>query len=205
VRHDRSQTLARLAHAQYLLFVFAARLEAQKMADTLLEILPQMMARSRVQLAVIGQGARELRDGFSEWTARMPGRISARIGYREDWAHQLPAGGDMLVHGARFERCGLTPMYAMRYGTVPIVRSVGGLKDSVTAVTDESLETGKASGFHFAPPTAAGLLEAVDRALSLFRHGRHWPRVQQAVMRKDFSWQRPARQYRQLYSELAAA
>ncbi len=138
------------------LFVFAARLEAQKMADTLLEILPQMMARPRVQLAVVGQGARALQDGFSEWTARMPGRISARIGYREDWAHQLLAGGDMLVHGARFEPCGLTPMYAMRYGAVPIVRAVGGLKDSVTAVTDESLETGKASGFHLLrrPPPA---------------------------------------------------
>ena len=111
----------------------------------------------------------------------------------------------MLVHGARFEPCGLTPMYAMRYGAVPIVRAVGGLRDSVTPVTEETLDTGQASGFHFAPPTGAGLLEAVDHALALFRQRPHWRRIQQAGMRKDFSWQRPAQQYRQLYSELAAA
>ena len=187
------------------LFVFAARLEPQKMADTLLEIMPQLLGRPGVQLALVGQGSRPLQDGFREWAERVPGRVAARIGYREDWAHQLLAGGDMLVHGARFEPCGLTPMYAMRYGAVPIVRAVGGLRDSVTPVNDESLDTGEASGFHFAPPTGAGLMEAVDHALSLFRQRPHWRRIQQAGMRKDFSWQFPAQQYRRLYSELAAA
>ncbi len=177
----------------------------QKMADTLLEIMPQLLGRPGVQLALVGQGSRPIQDGFRDWTERMPGRVAARIGYREEWAHQLMAAGDMLVHGARFEPCGLTPMYAMRYGAVPIVRAVGGLRDSVTPVNDATLEDGTASGFHFAPPTGTGLMDAVDTALTLFRQRPQWRRVQQAGMRKDFSWQRPAQQYRRLYSDLAAA
>ncbi len=187
------------------LLVYAARLEAQKMADTLLEILPDLMARPRLQIAMIGQGARDLQDGFAAASARMPSRIAARIAYREDWAHQLLAAGDILLHGARFEPCGLTPMYAMRYGTVPIVRAVGGLKDSVTAVDEASLAAGSASGFQFEAPTAAGLLDAIDRALSLFSQQDSWRQLQQVGMRKDFSWRRPAAQYRHLYDELATA
>jgi starch synthase len=187
------------------LLVFAARLEAQKMADTLLEILPDLMARPRLQLALLGQGAQDLQAGFAAASARLPGRIAARIGYREDWAHQLLAGGDILLHGARFEPCGLTPMYAMRYGTVPIVRAVGGLKDSVTAVDEASLAAGLASGFQFEAATPAAMLDAIDHALSLFSQRESWLGIQQVGMRKDFSWHRPAAQYRQLYEELAAA
>jgi starch synthase len=187
------------------LLVFAARLEAQKMADTLLEILPDLLARPRVQIAVIGRGAPDLQDGFAATAARSPGRIAARIGYREEWAHLLLAGGDILLHGARFEPCGLTPMYAMRYGAVPIVRSVGGLKDTVTAVDDASLAAGSASGFHFEAPTAAALLDAVDHALSLFSQKQRWRKIQQVGMRKDFSWRLASARYRQLYDELAAA
>jgi len=186
------------------LLVFAARLEAQKMADILLEILPELMARPRLQIAMIGQGAHDLQVGFAAASAQTPGRIAARIAYREDWAHQLLAAGDILLHGARFEPCGLTPMYAMRYGAVPIVRAVGGLKDSVTAVDEASLATGRASGFQFQAATAAGLLDAIDHALSLFSQRENWRKIQQAGMRKDFSWHRPTAQYRQLYDELAA-
>lgn len=186
------------------LFVFVARLEAQKMADTLLDILPDLMERENVQIAIAGQGAHELQAGFANWSARAPKRIAARIGYREEWAHLLLAGGDILLHGARFEPCGLTPMYAMRYGAVPIVRAVGGLRDSVVGVDDGSLAAGNASGFKFEAPTAAGLLDAVDAALALFRQKDRWRQLQQTGMRKDFSWRGPAKQYRDLYRELAA-
>jgi starch synthase len=187
------------------LLVFAARLETQKMADTVLDILSDLMARPLVQVALIGQGARELEDGFALQAERNPGRIAARIGYREDWAHLLLAAGDILLHGARFEPCGLTPMYAMRYGTVPVVRAVGGLKDSVTAVDDASLASGHASGFQFEAPDATALLEAIDHALSLFGQPRSWRKIQQAGMHRDFSWRRSATQYRRLYEEAAAA
>jgi starch synthase len=184
------------------LFVFAARLESQKMADTLLDLMPDLMERPRVQVAILGKGAIPLQDGFAAWPARAPGRVGVRIGYQEDWAHQLLAGGDMLIHGARFEPCGLTPIYAMRYGTVPIVRAVGGLRDSVTAVGAAPI-AGKASGFQFDEANAVSMLDAIDTALEFYARPEAWRQLQRNGMTRDFSWREPARRYRKLYEELA--
>jgi starch synthase len=96
-------------------------------------------------------------------------------------------------------------MYAMRYGTVPIVRAVGGLKDSVIAVDDTSLAAGDACGFQFAAAHATALLDTIEHALSLFSEPLIWRKIQQAAMRRDFSWHRSATQYRRLYDEVAAA
>jgi starch synthase len=178
------------------LFVFASRLEGQKMADTLLDLMPDLMERQRVQVAILGKGAVPLQDGFAAWPDRAPGRVAVRIGYQEDWAHRLLAGGDMLIHGARFEPCGLTPIYAMRYGTVPIVRAVGGLRDSVTAV-------GKASGFLFDEANAASMLDAIDTALEFYVRPDSWRQLQRNGMTRDVSWRGPAARYRKLYEELA--
>jgi starch synthase len=185
------------------LFVFAARLESQKMADTLLDLMPDLMERQRVQIAILGKGAVPLQDGFAAWPARAPGRVAVRIGYQEDWAHRLLAGGDMLIHGARFEPCGLTPIYAMRYGTVPIVRAVGGLRDSVTAVGATPIADGKASGFQFDEANAASMLDAIDTALEFYTHPDSWRQLQRNGMTRDFSWRAPAARYRKLYEELA--
>ncbi|HEV2675605.1 MAG TPA: glycogen synthase GlgA [Aliidongia sp.] len=185
------------------LLVFAARLESQKMADTLLELMPELMERSSVQVAILGKGAAHLQDGFAAWPARAPGRAAVRIGYQEDWAHQLLAGGDILVHGARFEPCGLTPIYAMRYGTVPIVRAVGGLRDSVTAVGAVPIAGGKASGFQFDQADAVSMLDAIDTALEFYGRPDSWRQLQRNGMTRDFSWRGPAAQYRRLYEDLA--
>ena len=185
------------------LFVFASRLEGQKMADTLLDLMPDLMERQRVQVAVLGKGAVPLQDGFAAWPARAPGRVAVRIGYREDWAHRLLAGGDMLIHGARFEPCGLTPIYAMRYGTVPIVRAVGGLRDSVTAVGAMPIADGKASGFLFDEANAASMLDAIDTALEFYGRPAPWRQLQRNGMTRDVSWRGPAARYRKLYEELA--
>lgn len=185
------------------LFVFAARLESQKMADTLLELMPDLMERPQAQVAILGKGAVPLQDGFAAWPARAPGRVAVRIGYREDWAHRLMAGGDMLIHGARFEPCGLTPIYAMRYGTVPIVRAVGGLRDSVTAVGATPIAGGKASGFQFDEANAVSMLDAIDTALEFYARPDAWRQLQRNGMTRDFSWRGPAAHYRRLYEELA--
>lgn len=185
------------------LLVFAARLESQKMADTLLELMPDLIERPRVQVAMLGKGAIQLQDGFAAWPTRAPGRVAVRIGYEEDWAHQLLAGGDILVHGARFEPCGLTPIYAMRYGTVPIVRAVGGLKDSVTAVGAMPIIGGKASGFQFDEANAVSMLDAIDTALEFYARPESWRQLQRNGMTRDFSWRGPAMHYRRLYEELA--
>jgi len=185
------------------LFVFAARLESQKMADTLLDLMPDLMERPRVQVAILGKGAIPLQDGFAAWPARAPGRVAVRIGYQEDWAHRLLAGGDMLIHGARFEPCGLTPIYAMRYGTVPIVRAVGGLRDSVTPVGATPISGGKASGFQFDEANAVSMLDAIDTALEFYARPDAWRQLQRNGMTRDFSWRGPAARYRKLYEELA--
>jgi starch synthase len=184
------------------LLVYAARLETQKMADVLLDVMHDLMERDRVQVAILGKGAPQLQAGFAAWPERAPGRIAVRIGYSEDWAHELLSGGDMLLHGARFEPCGLTPLYAMRYGTVPIVRAVGGLRDSVTHVDETTMGDGSATGFQFDAASAVGMLDAVDRALALYAKPEQWRRLQQTGMRSDFSWRRSAARYRQLYEQL---
>jgi starch synthase len=160
-------------------------------------MMPDLLERGGVQVAILGRGATQLQDGFAAWPARAPGRVAVRIGYQEDWAHQLLAGGDMLIHGARFEPCGLTPIYAMRYGTVPIVRAVGGLKDSVRAGGTQ------ASGFLFDEANAVSMLDAIDTALDFYTRPVSWRQLQRNGMVRDFSWRGPARQYRRLYEELA--
>ena len=185
------------------LFVFAARLESQKMADTLLDLLPDLMERPHIQIAILGKGAIPLQDGFTAWPARAPGRVAVRIGYQEDWAHRLLAGGDMLIHGARFEPCGLTPIYAMRYGTIPIVRAVGGLRDSVTAVSAAPIADSTASGFQFDEANAVSMLDAIDTALEFYARPDVWRQLQRNGMIRDFSWHGPAARYRQIYEELA--
>jgi starch synthase len=184
------------------LFVYAARLETQKMADVLLDVMHDLMERDRVQVAILGKGASALEAGFAAWPGRAPGRIAVRIGYSEHWAHQLLSGGDMLLHGARFEPCGLTPLYAMRYGTVPIVRAVGGLRDSVTNADDATLNAGSATGFQFNAANAVDMLNAIDRSLKLYAQPEHWRRLQQTGMRRDFSWRRSAARYRRLYDDM---
>ncbi|HVJ54273.1 MAG TPA: glycogen synthase GlgA [Aliidongia sp.] len=184
------------------LFVFAARLEDQKMADTLLAVMPDLLERPGTQIAILGRGNRSIEEGFAGWPARAPGRVAARIGYAEEWARQLFAGGDMLIHGSRFEPCGLTPLYALRYGAVPIVRSVGGLKDTVVGVRESTLADGMATGFSFADATGVAMLDAIDAALALFRQPDHWSRLMQSGMRRDFSWRRSVGLYRRLYDEL---
>ncbi|HTH99039.1 MAG TPA: glycogen synthase GlgA [Stellaceae bacterium] len=184
------------------LFVYAARIETQKMADVLLDVMHDLMERERLQVAILGKGARSLELGFAGWPGRAPGRVAVRIGYNEVWAHQLLAGGDILLHGARFEPCGLTPLYAMHYGAVPIVRAVGGLRDSVTDADETALADGSATGFQFAAANAVGLLDAVDRALKLYARPDLWHRLQRAGMCRDFSWRGSAARYRRIYDEL---
>jgi starch synthase len=184
------------------LFVYAARLEDQKMADTLLDVLPDLLERRGAQIAILGRGNRMLEQGFAAWPARAPGRIAVRIGYAEEWARQLFAGGDMLIHGSRFEPCGLTPLYALRYGAVPIVRSVGGLRDTIVGVGEHTLSDGTATGFRFAEASGVAMLDAIDSALALFAERDLWDRVRRNGMRRDFSWRKSATRYRRLYDEL---
>src|SRR5580704_5701011 len=118
------------------------------MADILLDALPELLERD-VQLALLGQGDPVLEALLRDMTLRYPGRMSVRIGYEEALAHRFYAGGDVLLHPSRFEPCGLTPLYALRYGTLPVVRHVGGLLDTIFDADEQSIRGEAANGFGF--------------------------------------------------------
>lgn len=177
------------------------RMVTQKGIDLVIEALPQLLERP-VQLAMIGAGERQFEDALRTAAARHAGRLSVHIGYDERRAHLIEAGADMFLMPSRFEPCGLNQMYSMRYGTIPIVRSIGGLADTVLDAAGASRASGTATGVCFKPASAAALLDAVDRALALFAEPASWQALQQAGMRQDFSWRHRAGEYRDLYEEL---
>jgi starch synthase len=151
---------------------------------------------------VVGDGDRLLERHFGLAARQHPGRIAVRIGYEEPLAHRVLAGGDILLHPARFEPCGLTQLYA-RYGTLPVVRNTGGLCDTVVDATDRSVRQGTATGFAFESVNSADMLHCIERALALYSQPFTWRKVQRQAMAQDFGWSESARRYLALYHDLA--
>ena len=181
------------------LVCFLSRLTHQKMADVVLATMPAF-ARAGVQFAVHGSGDRDFEHAFADAAARTPGAV-VRIGYQEALAHRLNAGADISLTASRFEPCGLTTMYAMRYGTLPLTRPVGGLADTVVDASG-TLDGDGATGFTFSEPDEAGLLSGLERAAERFRHRASWRRMQHAAMTRDFGWDLSAQRYIELYESL---
>lgn len=187
-----------------MLAISASRITTQKMADVLLESLPGALAEHpRLQVALIGQGDRQLEQGFIALGAQYPGRLAVRIGYEEALAHRMHAGADLLLHGSRFEPCGLAQLYAMRYGTLPLVRRVGGLADSVVDADD--LRAPWRTGFIFEGVSTQDFSQALRRGIEAYEQRREdWFVLQRNAMVADFGWRRSATQYLQLYRRLSA-
>jgi starch synthase len=173
------------------------------MPDVVLEALPDLLTQD-IQFALVADGDAGYESAFCALAARYPGRVSACIGYEEPRAHRMLAGADILLHPARFEPCGLGPIYAMRYGTLPIVRRTGGSADSVVDAIEQTIHCETATGFAFEQPTADDLMACTRRALALFRQPIVWRKIQLSAMRQDFGWERPARAYVELYRALVA-
>ena len=182
------------------LICFVNRLTHQKMAEAVLELLPAMAGRG-IQFVLHGQGDADLESAFAAQTGQSP-QVVVRVGYQEDLAHRLTAGADISLIPSRFEPCGLTALYAMRYGALPVSRPVGGLADSVVDAGDAADPSGDATGFSFAGDGASGLLAGLDRARARFASRDTWQRMQRTAMRRDFSWRTAARHYLALYDEL---
>ncbi len=182
------------------LICFVNRLTHQKMAETVLELLPAMAARG-IQFVLHGQGDPDLENAFAAQTGQSP-QVVVRVGYQEDLAHRLTAGADISLIPSRFEPCGLTALYAMRYGALPVSRQVGGLADSVVDAGDAAEPGCDATGFNFAGDGAPGLLAGLDRARARFASTNTWQQIQRTAMRRDFSWHTAARRYLALYDEL---
>ena len=176
-----------------------SRLTNQKGLDLVSSIIPQVLD-GNTQVVVLGTGDREYEDTFRYYESAHRGTFCACIQYDEARAHRIYAGADALLVPSRFEPCGLTQLNAMHYGTLPIVRETGGLKDTVEPHNDF---TGDGNGFTFDRYDAGLLLDAINRAKTLYFTNRyHWDEVVQRDMAKDVSWENSARQYKNLYLEL---
>ncbi len=184
-----------------------SRMSHQKMADVALQALPAILDRhQRMQLVVLGCGERSYEEGFADLAQRYPGRVGVHIGYDERRAHALHAGSDMLLHPSRFEPFGLTPLYAMRYGTIPIASRVGGLTDTIAdaGMAGKDQVAAGASGVLFDGETAHDMEAAVQRALDLYGNRAEWQAMQRNAMQTDFDWQTSAAAYIDAYKEIAA-
>jgi starch synthase len=175
------------------------RLVWQKGIDLLAAALPALLENTRARFALLGSGDAELERTLAELAARHSGRIAFRAGYDEALAHRILAGADFIAVPSRYEPCGLTQLYAMRYGTVPIVRATGGLADSVHPF-DAARGTGDGSVFEHAD--SEGLIWGVTTALGWYDDPSLWPRVIDNAMRADFSWAHQAPEYEALYERL---
>ncbi len=183
------------------LMIVVSRLSDQKGMDLLLNILPALLSQG-AQLALLGTGEKWLEDALRTLSQKRPDQVAARIGFSEQMAHRLVAGGDMLMMPSRFEPCGLTQIYAMRYGTLPVVHRTGGLADTVTDATYDSLLNGSATGFVFDQATAPAFQWCAERAIALYRHPEQWRRIQARAVQMDFTWDKAATQYLALYNEI---
>ena len=176
-----------------------SRLTNQKGLDLVNAIVPQILD-GNTQMVVLGTGDKQYEDAFRYYENTHKGTFSACIQYDESRAHRIYAGADALLVPSRFEPCGLTQLNAMHYGTIPIVRETGGLKDTVQPYNEFS---GDGNGFTFDRYDAGLLLDAINRAKTQSSAAcYHWDEVVQRDMDKDVSWGKSARQYKDLYLEL---
>jgi starch synthase len=171
------------------------RLAWQKGIDLLLGAVPRLLARGG-QIAVLGSGDPALEAALARVAEQHPGRVVYRWGYDDPLAHRIVAGSDMFLMPSRYEPCGLTQLYAMRYGTAPIVRRTGGLADTVVDVDELP---GQGTGVLFDPPTSLALGDAIERAITTWTDKLRWRALQRRGMRQDFGWERGAGAYRAIY------
>ena len=185
------------------LCVVVSRLSDQKGLDLLLEALPALVDRGG-QLALLGSGDKVLESRFRAAAAAHP-FVSVKFGYDEGLSHRMIAGADAILVPSRFEPCGLTQLYGLRYGTVPIVAYTGGLIDTVIAATPMALRMNVATGLSFHPTTSDALARALLQAVQLFADPPTWEKLQKNGMRQPVGWEASAIEYARLYHEATAA
>ncbi|MBV9522466.1 MAG: glycogen synthase GlgA, partial [Alphaproteobacteria bacterium] len=186
------------------LMIFVNRLTHQKMADIVLEGIPAAAAAG-AQIIVHGEGDRAFEAGFIALARQFPEQVVTRIGYAEPLAHRMHAGADIALTPSRFEPCGLTTMYAMRYGAVPVTRSVGGLADTVRDADCAREGMAHGTGFVFDEPSVEELASCMRRAIQRFADGEAWRPLQRRAMKRDFGWERSARRYFAVYEGVLAS
>ena len=177
------------------------RLSTQKGMDILEEALPSLM-RQDIQLVVLGTGEARYQESFLDLRRKYVGKAAIFLTYSQYLAHQIIAGADMSLVPSRYEPCGLNQLYALKYGTIPIVRATGGLDDTVEQYNRADSQ---GTGFKFLAPEPRALTNAVKEALNLYRQDPEaWKKLMVRAMKKDFSWNRSALEYKRLYEKALA-
>jgi starch synthase len=180
-----------------------ARFVDQKGLDLLVEVMDQIL-KTGSQIVILGSGEKKYEEFFTKQMKKHPKQVGVYLGFHDNFAHKIEAGADMFIMPSAYEPCGLNQMYSMRYGTIPIVRRTGGLADTVTDPLDATKKN-PATGFVFDKYDGKSFMKAVERALSEYRrHPNKWRELQTNGMAKDFSWNKSAQKYAELYEKLLA-
>jgi starch synthase len=171
-----------------------SRLVAQKGFDILSQVFDRLIGLD-LTFVILGLGEKRYEEALAAMAARHPAKVSVNLAFDEQLAHQIEAGCDIFLMPSRYEPCGLNQMYSMKYGTIPVVRATGGLADTVIDFD----KTGESTGFTFVEYSPEALFKAMERARKAFVDKRGWAVMMQRAMAQDFSWQRSAESYAQLY------
>jgi starch synthase len=184
------------------IFAVISRLTWQKGLDVLLESVDHLVGIGG-RLALLGSGDPAMEQAFRAAAARHPGRVTIRIGYDEGLSHRMQGGCDAILVPSRFEPCGLTQLYGLAYGCVPVVARTGGLADTVIDANVAALGAGVATGVQFDGVHYPGLAAAISRTVALYGDRAAWRTLQRNGMACDFSWKRSGAAYAELYRQLA--
>ena len=203
-RHSRRALTKRMGLHDDGAPIFSAisRLTWQKGMD-MLAYATDYLVFSGGKLIVCGKGDPDIEAMLLEAAAKHPGRIAVNIGYSEELAHLIHAGSDAIIQPSRFEPCGLTQLYGLRYGSIPVVSRTGGLAETVIDANDAAMHAQVATGFQFHPITTDSLCQAIRRALDAYQSPKEWKQLQVQGMKARFSWERSAGQYAALFRGLA--
>jgi starch synthase len=191
-------------HGGAPVLAFIGRLVEQKGIDLIASTIAEWVQSTGAQWVILGTGEPKYQEQLQTLAQRHPQKVAVKFEFSERLAHLIEAGADMFLMPSRFEPCGLSQLYSLKYGAVPVVRSTGGLADTVVNTTDETLAAGTATGFSFHDYSAFALSETLRRAVGLFGKPEVWSKIVAAGMRQDWSWGRSAREYTALYQRTLA-
>lgn len=197
-KHDLQQRLGLPPDNSAFLLGIVTRLVEQKGIDLVVDAVPRLW-QENLQLALLGNGDPHLQTAVERLARQRPDHVAAVIEFSDEMAHRIIAGADAFVMPSRFEPGGLTQMYSLRYGTIPIVRRTGGLADTVIDATPENLRQRLATGIVFSHPTVESLLTALRRGLKLYLSADTWRELQLTGMAQDYGWLKSAEAYAEIY------
>jgi starch synthase len=176
-----------------------SRLTEAKGFDLVMEVIEPLIQNKEIQLVLLGSGDTYIEDYFRNLREKYPDQVGIYIGYSDEMARKIYAGSDMFLMPSRFEPCGLAQLISLKYGTVPIVRKTGGLRDTIDIFNKF---TGEGNGFGFENYEASDLLFAINNALEVYCDEPSWKKIIRTAMKADFSWKESAKKYKNLYQQL---